>query len=151
MGTSRLRLVVTFYFCWRGCRSYLVFVAQRSMACNVLGSNKPRVHVVYVYFLFVCFYVCCASPGWCVASFVRSSLLCCFCVPPLCPFIPFCSSVAVMTLRRYGHAPTGIPFIPYVCGGGHRHSFGVTSCWFSLPPRFSLCFSWRRIVALHGM
>ena len=27
VGTSRLRLVVTFYFCWRGCRSYLVFVA----------------------------------------------------------------------------------------------------------------------------
>ena len=56
-----------------------------------------------------------------------------------------------MTLRRYGHARTGIPFIPYVCGGGHRHSFGVTSCWFSLPVRFSLCFSWRRILALHGM
>ena len=27
VGTSRLRLVVTFYFCWRGCRSRLVFVA----------------------------------------------------------------------------------------------------------------------------
>ena len=27
VGTSRLRLVVTFYFCWRGGRSYLVFVA----------------------------------------------------------------------------------------------------------------------------
>ena len=27
VGTSRLRLVVTFYLCWRGCRSYLVFVA----------------------------------------------------------------------------------------------------------------------------
>ena len=27
LGTSRLRLVVTFYFCWRGCRSCLVFVA----------------------------------------------------------------------------------------------------------------------------
>ena len=27
VGTSRLRLVVTFYFCWRGCRSCLVFVA----------------------------------------------------------------------------------------------------------------------------
>ena len=26
VGTSRLRLVVTFYFCWRGCRSCLVFV-----------------------------------------------------------------------------------------------------------------------------
>ena len=85
-------------------------------------------HVVYVVYLFVCFYVCCASPRWCVASFVRSSLLCWFCVPPLCPFIPFCSSMAVMTLRRYGHARTGIPFIPYVCEGGHRHSFGVTSC-----------------------
>ena len=30
------------------------------------------------------------------------------------------------------------------------HSFGVTSCWFSLPVRFSLCSSWRRILALHG-
>ena len=27
VGTSRLRLVVTFYFCWRGCHYYLVFVA----------------------------------------------------------------------------------------------------------------------------
>ena len=27
VGTSRLRLVVTFYFRWRGCRSCLVFVA----------------------------------------------------------------------------------------------------------------------------
>ena len=27
VGTSRLRLVVTFYFCWHGCRSRLVFVA----------------------------------------------------------------------------------------------------------------------------
>ena len=27
VGTSRLRLVVTFYLCWRGCRSNLVFVA----------------------------------------------------------------------------------------------------------------------------
>ena len=27
VGTSRLRLVVTFCFCWRGCRSCLVFVA----------------------------------------------------------------------------------------------------------------------------
>ena len=71
---------------------------------------------------------------------MRSSLLCWFFVPPSCPFIPFCSSVAVMTLRRSGHARTGIPFLPYVCGGGHRHSFGVTSCWFSLPVRFSLRF-----------
>ena len=27
VGASQLRLVVTFYFCWRGCRSCLVFVA----------------------------------------------------------------------------------------------------------------------------
>ena len=27
VGTSRLRFVVTFYFCWRGCRSRLVSVA----------------------------------------------------------------------------------------------------------------------------
>ena len=55
-----------------------------------------------------------------------------------------------MTLRRYGHAQTGIPFFPYVCGGGHRHSFRVTSCWFSLPVRFSLRFSWRRTLAFLG-
>ena len=63
---------------------------------------------------------------------MRSSLLCWFFFlffSPSCPFIPFCSSVAVMTLRRSGHARTGIPFFPYVCGGGHRHSCGVTSCW----------------------
>ena len=96
----------------------------------------------------MCFFVCCASPRWCVASFARSSLLCWFFVPPSCPFIPFCSSVAVMTLRRSGHARTCIPFFPYVCGGEHRHSFDVTSCWFSLPVRFSLRFSWRRTLAL---
>ena len=84
----------------------------------------------------MCFLVCCASPRWCVASFVRSYLLFRLCVPPPCPFIPFCLSVAVLTLRRCGHARTGIPSFPYVCGGGHRHSFGVTSCWFSLPVRF---------------
>ena len=27
VGTSRLRFMVTFYFCWRGCRSRLVSVA----------------------------------------------------------------------------------------------------------------------------
>ena len=65
-----------------------------------------------------------------------------------CPFIPCCSSVAVMALRRSGHARAGIPFFPYVSGGEHRHSFGATSCWFSLPVRFSLRFSWRRTLAL---
>ena len=67
---------------------------------------------------------------------------------PVCPFIPCCSSVAVMALRRSGHARAGIPFFPYVSGGEHRHSFGATSCWFSLPVRFSLRFSWRRTLAL---
>ena len=71
-----------------------------------------------------------------------------FLFPLLCPFIPFCSSVAVMALRRSGHARAGIPFFPYVSGGEHRHSFGATSCWFSLPVRFSLRFSWRRTLAL---
>ena len=65
-----------------------------------------------------------------------------------CPFIPCRSSVAVMALRRSGHARVGIPFFPYVSGGEHRHSFGATSCWFSLPVRFSLRFSWRRTLAL---
>ena len=71
-----------------------------------------------------------------------------FLFPLVCPFIPFCSSVAVMALRRSGHARAGIPFFPYVSGGEHRHSFGATSCWFSLPVRFSLRFSWRRTLAL---
>ena len=53
-----------------------------------------------------------------------------------------------MALRRSGHARAGIPFFPYVSGGEHRHSFGATSCWFSLPVRFSLRFSWRRTLAL---
>ena len=66
----------------------------------------------------------------------------------VCPFIPCCSSVAVIALRRSGHARAGIPFFPYVSGGEHRHSFGATSCWFSLPVRFSLRFSWRRTLAL---
>ena len=63
-----------------------------------------------------------------------------FLFPLVCPFIPFCSSVAVMTLRRPGHARTGIPFFPYVCGGEHRHSFGVTSCWFSCRCGFRCAF-----------
>ena len=71
-----------------------------------------------------------------------------FLFPLVCPFTPLCSSVAVMTLRRSGHALTGIPFFPYVSGGEHRHSFGATACWFSLPVRFSLRFSWRRTLAL---
>ena len=66
----------------------------------------------------------------------------------VCPFIPCCSSVAVMALRRSGHARAGIPFFPHASGGEHRRSFGATSCWFSLPVRFSLRFSWRRTLAL---
>ena len=67
---------------------------------------------------------------------------------PVCPFIPCCSSVAVLALRHSGHARAGIPFFPYASGGEHRRSFGATSCWFSLPVRFSLRFSWRRTLAL---
>ena len=65
-------------------------------------------------------------------------------------------SLHTMLLVRGGddlaaiRARTRIPFFPYVCGGGHRHSFGVTFCWFSLPVRFSLRFSWRRTLALLG-
>ena len=66
----------------------------------------------------------------------------------VCPFIPCCSFVAVLALRCSRHARAGIPFFPYVSGGEHRHSFGATSCWFSLPVRFSLRFSWRRTLAL---
>ena len=104
-------------------------------------------------FLF-CDCVCCASPRLFVASSVRSSFLCWFCVSPFCPFIPFCSSVAVVALlclRRYGHACTSIPFVPYVCGAWHSHAFGDPSCWLSLPVRLSLCSSYRRDLALHGM
>ena len=133
-----------------GVVAVLVSCSLRSVAWHVTYLD-PTSHVCTLcMFFFVCvlFFVCCASPRWCVASFTRSSLLCWFFVPPSCPFIPFCSSVAVMTLRRSGHARTGIPFFRYVCGGEHRHSFGVTSCWFSLPVRFSLRVSWRRTLAL---
>ena len=137
-------------FAFVGVVAVLISCSLRSVAWHVTYLD-PTSHVCMLCmfsFLFVCFYVCCASPRWCVASFMRSSLLCWFFVPPSCPFIPFCSSVAVMTLRRSGHARTGIPFFPYVCGGGYRHSFGVTFFWFSLPVRFSLRFSWRRTLAL---
>ena len=91
--------------------------------------------VCLVFFFFFFFFVLCFT------SMVFLFLL-------VCPFIPCCSSVAVMALRRSGHARAGIPFFPYVSGGEHRHSFGATSCWFSLPGRFSLRFSWRRTLAL---
>ena len=96
----------------------------------------------------VVFFLCCASPRWRVASFARSSLLCGFFVPPCLSLHTILLVRGGVTLRRSGHALTGIPFFPYVSGGEHRHSFGANSCWFSLPVRFSLRFSWRRTLAL---
>ena len=93
-------------------------------------------HATYLDPVRPAFFVCCASPRWV------------FLFPLVCPFIPCCSSLAVMALRRSRHARAGIPFFPYVSGGEHRHSFGANSCWFSLPVRFSLRFSWRRTLAL---
>ena len=85
------------------------------------------------FFFFFFFFLCCALPRW---SFCTS------------PFVP---SYHVARPWRSGHARAGIPFFPYVSGGEHRHSFGATSCWFSLPVRFSLRFSWRRTLALLDM
>ena len=82
---------------------------------------------------------------FCFFFFVLCFTLVVFLFPLVCPFIPCCSSVAVWALRRSGYARAGIPFFPYVSGGEHRHSFRATSCWFSLPVRFSLRFSWRRL------
>ena len=151
-GWARLGYASWSPFVFVGVVAVLVSCSLRSVAWHVTYLD-PTTHVCTLCMFSFClcaFFVCCASPRWCVVSFTRSSLLCWFFVPPSCPFIPFCSSVAVMTLRRSGHARAGIPFFPYVCGGEHRHSFGVTSCWFSLPVRFSLRFPWRRTLALLG-
>ena len=121
VGTSRLRSVA-----WQHTWTPLV-----TCVCLVF------------FFFFFFFFLCCALPRWsfCSSPFVPSYHV-------ARPFIPCCSSVAVMALRRSGHARAGIPFFPYVSGGEHRHSFGATFCWFSLPVRFSLRFSWRRTLAL---
>ena len=152
-GWARLGYASWSPFVFVGVVAVLVSCSLRSVAWRVTYLD-PTSHVCTLCMFSFCvcafFFVCCASPRWCVASFTHSSLLCWFFVPPSCPFIPLCSSVAVMTLRRSGHARTGIPFFPYVCGGVHRHSFRVTSCWFSLPVRFSLRFPWRRTLALLG-
>ena len=131
VGTSRLRFVVTLYFV--GVVAGLVSCPLRSVAWHATYLD-PTSHVCMFSFCFL--FVCCASPRWF------------FLFPLVCPFIPCCSSVAVMALRRSGHARAGIPFFSYVSGGEHRHSFGATSCWFSLPVRFSLRLSWRRTLAL---
>ena len=137
-------------FTFVGVVAVLVSCSWRSVAWHATYLD-PTSHVcmfslcLCVFFFFLCF----ASPRWRVASFARSSLLCRFFAPPcLSLHTIFCSSVAVMSLRRSGHARTGIPFFPYVSGSEHGHSFGATSCWFTLPVRFSLRFSWRRTLAL---
>ena len=149
-GWARLGCASWSPFAFVGVVAVLVSCLLRSVAWHATYL-VPAGHVCTLCMFSFClcaFFACSASPRWCVASFTRSSLLCWFFFPPSCPFIPVCSSVAVMTLRRSGHARTGIPPFPYVCGGEHMHSFGVTSCWFSLPVRFSLRFSWRRTLAL---
>ena len=119
----------------------LVSCPLRSVAWHATYLD-PTSHVCmfssffFVFFSFFFFFVCSALPRWF------------FLFPLVCPFIPCCSSVAVMALRRSGHARGGIPLFPYVSGGEHRHSFGATSCWFSLPVRCSLRLSWRRTLAL---
>ena len=119
-------------FTFVGVVAVLVSCPLRSVAWHATYLD-PTSHVCMFSFFFFCV--------MCFTSVV-------FLFPLVCPFIPCCSSVAVMALRRSGHARAGIPFFPYVSGGEHRHSFGATSCWFSLPVRFSLRFSWRRTLAL---
>ena len=136
-------------FTFVGVVAVLVSCSLRSVAWHATYLD-PTSHVcMFSFCLCVLVFFCVVlhlggawPPSRVLLSFVG------FLFPLVCPFIPFCSSVAVMTLRRSRHARTGIPFFPYVSGGEHRHSFGATSCWFSLPVRFSLCFSWRRTLAL---
>ena len=129
-------------FTFVGVVAALVSCPLRSVAWhatyNMQHTTDPTGHVCMFifFFLFIFFFFVLRF-----TSVVFSFLL-------VCPFIPCCSSVAVMALRRSGHARAGIPFFPYVSGGEHGHSFGSTSCWFSLPVRFSLRFSWRRTLAL---
>ena len=134
-------------FTFVGVVAVLVSCSLRSVAWQATYLD-PTSHVCMFSFCLCVFFLCVVlhlggtwPPSRVLLSFVG------FLFPLVCPFIPFCSSVAVMDLRRSGHARAGIPFFPYVSGGEHRHSFGATSCWFSLPVRFSLRFSWRRTLA----
>ena len=135
-------------FTFVGVVAVLVSCSLRSVAWHATYLD-PTSHVC-MFSSCLCAFLCML----CFTSVARGLLhtffspLLVFLFPLVCPFIPCCSSVAVMTLRRSGHARTGIPLFPYVCRGQHWHSFGVTSCWFSLPVRFALRFSWRRTLAL---
>ena len=142
-GWARLGYASWSPFAFVGVVAVLITCSLRSVAWHVTYLD-PTSHVCTLCMFSFCFCaVLCVvlhlggvwPPSRVLLSFVG------FFVPPSCPFIPFCSSVAVMTLQRSGHARTGIPLFPYVCGGEHKHAFGVTSCWFSLPVRFSLRFS----------
>ena len=153
-GGGRVRLGYASWstFAFVGVVAVLISCSLRSVAWHVTYLD-PTSHVcmLCMFSFCLCAFMCVVlhlgrvwPPSCVLLSFVG------FFFPPWCPFIPFRSSVAVMTLRRSGHARTGIPFFPYVCGGGHRYLFSVTSCWFSLPVRFSLRVSWRRTLALLG-
>ena len=80
-----------------------------------------------------------------------------FFVPPSCPFIPCCSSVAVMTLRRSGHvraylsfpmcAGVGIgihsvsPLVGFPCRRGFRCAFCGGALWRCLARNFLPCIA----------
>ena len=96
-------------FTFVGVVPVLVSCPLRSVAWHAtyLGPTSHVRMFSFFFFFFFFFFVLCFT------SVVFLFLL-------VCPFIPCCSSVAVMALRRSGHA--GIPFFPCVSGGEHRHS-----------------------------
>ena len=125
-GWARLGYASWSPFAFVGVVAVLISCSLRSLAWHVTYLD-PTSHVCMLCMFSFCLCVLCVL---CFTSVVCGLLHAFF-----SPLLVFCSPVVpshTMLLVRGGDdlaaiwARTGIPFFPYLCGGGHRHSFRVS-------------------------
>ena len=111
-GWARLGYASRSPFAFVGVVAVLISCSLRSVVWHVTYLD-PTSHVcmLCMFSFCLCAFLCVVlhlggvwPPSCVLLSFVG------FFVPPSCPFIPCCSSVAVMTLRRSGHVRAYLSF-----------------------------------------
>ena len=153
-GWARLSYASRSPFALVGVVAVLISCSLRSVAWHVTYLD-PTSHVcmLCMFSFCLCGFLCVVlhlggvwPPSCVLLSFVG------FFVPPSCPFIPCCSSVAVMTLRLSGHvraylsfpmsAGVGIgihsvsPLVGFPCRRGFRCAFRGGALWRCLARNF---------------
>ena len=156
-GWARLDYASRSPFAFVGVVAVLISCSLRSVAWHVTYLD-PTSHVcmLCMFSFCLCAFLCVVRhlggvwpPSCVLLSFVG------FFAPPSCPFIPCCSSVAVMTLRRSGHvraylsipmcAGVGIgfhsvsPLVGFPCRRGFRCAFRGGALWRCLARNFLPC------------